>query len=398
LTSTTNGNGHGYRAVSVALFTSLFAGQAALIAMSPVLAQAAHDLHVSTAAAGQLRTVTGLVAGIAALLLGRAAGRLGLGRQLLSAAALLVLGSLASAAAPNFALLAVAQVPVGVGVAVATTAGTLAAAEWVAPQLRTRTLSWALVGQPAAWVVGMPLLGIVGEYSWRAGWIVLPLVAALAAGALVAPRRAEPAAAVQRVGARATLGDPLLARWLASELLANSAWAGTLVFSGALYAESYGSSAGVTGIALALAACAYVCGNLTCRRLTRLEPRRALVSLAALLAVADGLFGILRPSVAVSTALFSFAAYLAGGRTLLTSSFALSTPAELRPTVTSLRAATMQFGYFVGSIAGGLALAIGGYGALGATMGLGFLGAAAMLSEWSLPQRARAALAVAPAD
>ena len=62
--------------------------------------------------------------------------------------------------------------------------------------------------------------------------------------------------------------------------------------------------------------------------------------------------------------------------------------------MTSLRAATMQFGYFVGSIAGGLALAIGGYGALGATMGLGFLGAAAMLVEWSLPHRTRDALAL----
>src|SRR4029077_18693732 len=86
----------------------------------------------------------------------------------------LALGSLASAAAPSFALLAVAQVPVGVGVAMATTAGTLAAAEWVAPELRTRTLSWALVGQPAAWVVGMPLLGLVGEYSWRVGWLPPP--------------------------------------------------------------------------------------------------------------------------------------------------------------------------------------------------------------------------------
>jgi DHA1 family inner membrane transport protein len=398
LTTTTKGTGHGYRAVSIALFTSLFAGQAALIAMSPVLAQAAHDLGVSTAAAGQLRTVTGLVAGITALLLGRIAGRVGLGRQLLAASALLALGSLASAAAPSFALLAAAQVPVGVGVAMATTAGTLAAAEWVAPQLKTQTLSWALVGQPAAWIVGMPLLGFVGDYSWRVGWLALPLVAALAAGALVASRRAQPPAAVRYAGARATLGDPVLARWLVAELLANSAWAGTLVFSGALYAESYGSSAGVTGIALALAACAYVFGNLACRRVTRLEPRRALVSLAALLAVADGLFGMLRPDIAVSTALFSLAAFLAGGRTLLTSSFALSTPAELRPTVTSLRAATMQFGYFVGSIAGGLALAIGGYGALGATMGLCFLGAAAMLADWSLPHRTRDVLAVAPAD
>jgi len=53
--------GHG--AVTGALFLCLFAGQAALIAMSPVLANAASDLHVATATAGQLRTITGLAAG-----------------------------------------------------------------------------------------------------------------------------------------------------------------------------------------------------------------------------------------------------------------------------------------------------------------------------------------------
>ena len=51
--------------------------------MSPVLAEAANDLQVSTAAAGQLRTITGLAAGITALTLGAVAGRIGLGRQLL---------------------------------------------------------------------------------------------------------------------------------------------------------------------------------------------------------------------------------------------------------------------------------------------------------------------------
>ena len=122
------------RAVSITLFTSLFAGQAALIAMAPVLTEAASDLDVSTAAAGQLRTLTGLTAGITALLMGRLAGRFGLGRQLVGASLLLALGSLASALAPSFALLALAQVPVGVAVAILTTAGTLAAAEWVSPE------------------------------------------------------------------------------------------------------------------------------------------------------------------------------------------------------------------------------------------------------------------------
>ena len=188
MTKTTRGDASGgYRAVSIALFLCLFAAQAALIAMSPVLADAAGDLHVSTAAAGQLRTITGLAAGITALTLGAVTGRVGLGRQLLAASALLAIGSIASAAAPSFALLAVAQLPVGVAVAVLTTAGTLAAAEWVAPELRTRTLSWALVGQPAAWIVGMPLVGVLGEHSWRYGWLALPLAAA-AAAILVASR------------------------------------------------------------------------------------------------------------------------------------------------------------------------------------------------------------------
>jgi predicted MFS family arabinose efflux permease len=101
-----------YRAAGIALFLCLFAGQAALIAMSPVLADVASDLHVSTAAAGQLRTITGLAAGITALLLGAVAGRVGLGRQLLAASALLAIASIASAAAPTFPLLALAQLPV----------------------------------------------------------------------------------------------------------------------------------------------------------------------------------------------------------------------------------------------------------------------------------------------
>ena len=75
MTKTTRGDaGGGYRAVSIALFLCLFAAQAALITMSPVLADAASDLHVSTAAAGQLRTITGLAAGITALTLGAVAG------------------------------------------------------------------------------------------------------------------------------------------------------------------------------------------------------------------------------------------------------------------------------------------------------------------------------------
>lgn len=390
--TTRSGTADGHRAVSAALFLCLFAGQSAVIAMSPVLTAAAADLHVSTAAAGQLRTITGLAAGVTALLLGRVAGRVGLGRQLLAASALLAVASVASAAAPTFPLLALAQLPVGVAVAALTTAGTLAAAEWVAPALRTRALSTALVGQPAAWIVGMPLIGALGAHSWRYGWLALPLAAAVAAAILVASRAADPPARSRPAPARAALSDRTLARWLASELLANAAWAGTLVYAGAVFTESYGTSTTLTGCLLAVAAAAYVLGNLLCRRLVNRDPRRVLVLLAALLAVAVALFGAARTDAAASTALLAGAAFVAGGRTLVASAFGLATAPDIRPVVMGLRAATMQFGYFAGSIAGGAALAAGGYGALGATMGLFLLGAAATLVRRPAARRAPARL------
>lgn len=368
----------GHARVSVILFASLFAGQAALIAMSPVLAEAARDLHVSTAVAGQLRTVTGLAAALTAAAIGAVAARVGLGRLLLTGAIMLAFGSIASAAAPSYALLVLAQLPVGVGVAIVTSAGTLAAAEWVPPAVRTQTLSWTLVGQPAAWIVGMPLVGLVGERSWRYGWLVLPLVAAVVAALLVAPRAGARPAASRPAPIHAALADRAIARWLASELLANTAWAGTLVFAGALFTESYGTATATTGCLLAVAAGAYVAGNLASRRLVQHEPRRVLVLLASCLALVDALFGSARIGIAPTTMLFASAAFLAGGRTLVASAFAISTPPDLRPAVTSLRASTMQLGYFGGSLLGGAALAGGGYDALGVAMGLCFAGAASL--------------------
>ena len=357
--------------VSAVLFLCLFAGQAGAIALSPVLAEVARDLDVSTATAGQLRTVAGLVAGITALALGRLGARIPLGRQLLIGSLLLALGSLASAAAPSIAFLAAAQVPVGAGIAILTTAGTLAAAEWVPAERRAATLSWALIGQPAAWIVGMPLLGVAGGQSWRYAWLVLPLVTALLAGAAVARHggSSEVSATSATPPMRAVLEAPGVGRWLAAEMLVNTAWAGTLVYAGVLFVESYQVSSALTGTVLALGACAYVSGNLAFRRLLGRGSMQLLVRLSIALGVATALFGAFRPSLLVSLALFSVAAFAAGARTLTSSTFGLSIAPELRQAAMAMRAASMQFGYFTGSFAAGAALAMGGYLAFGATIG-----------------------------
>src|SRR5690242_19734045 len=74
---------------SPVLFLCLFTSQAALLVLSPVLPAVAHDLGVSTATAGQLRSLSGLTGGITAVLLAMAPRRPGL-RDLLSGGVTLV--------------------------------------------------------------------------------------------------------------------------------------------------------------------------------------------------------------------------------------------------------------------------------------------------------------------
>src|SRR5215218_6755482 len=141
---------------SAVLFACLFASQSALLVLSPTLIDVARDFGVSTATAGQLRSISGATGGVTALVLATAPRRPGL-RELLSlGAALVALGSGLSAAAPSFTVLAAAQGVLGVGIGLLVAVGVAAAGEWPAPARRPHVLAWAIAGMPAAWIAGMP--------------------------------------------------------------------------------------------------------------------------------------------------------------------------------------------------------------------------------------------------
>ena len=114
---------------SLVLFACLFASQSGLLVLSPILVDVAREFGVSTATAGQLRSISGATGGVTALVLATAARRPGL-RELLSlGAALVALGSGLSAAAPSFTVLAAAQAVLGVGIGLLVAVGIAAAGE-----------------------------------------------------------------------------------------------------------------------------------------------------------------------------------------------------------------------------------------------------------------------------
>jgi predicted MFS family arabinose efflux permease len=365
----------GPRVVGVALLAALAASQVALVVLNPLLPDVARDLDVSVATAGQVRTLSGLTAGLAALSAGLWAARLGLRGLLLLGVATIAAGSIASGVAPDFPVLVVAQMLVGFGIGLSYSAAVAATAEWAPDGERSRVLAIALLGPPLAWIVGMPLIGLLGEVSWRVAWLVIPVSTAAVATALVLRRPATPPAET-RAGLRAVFGYPGVVRWSSGELLAFSGWAGALVYVGALLVDSYDLSIAATGLALGFGALVYVPGNLLFRRWVDAYSRRLLVALALAAAATVVVLYAVRPSVWFSVASFAALSFIAGGRTLAGSARGLGLAPELRLGVTGVRTAALQSGYFVGAAAGGAALASGGYTEVGVAFALLFLGAA----------------------
>lgn len=360
------------KAIGLTLALCLAASQSALLILTPILASLAGDLGVSTAAAGQLRTISGLAAGTTALLAGLLSSRVGLRELLAGGVALIAAGSALSAVSPTFATLAGAQVLIGVGAGLSYSAAVAAAAEWAAPEERSRVLAAALLGPPLAWVVGMPIAGVVGDVDWRYAWLAVPLMAALAAlAALFRLPRSAPAA--QKARLRTVFEQPGVIGWSLGELAAYSAWVGTLIFVGALFVESYGLSVTATGLVLAVGALVYVPGNLLFRRWVDDHPRTLLIGLALGSAIVVAALGAFRESTWSSLVIFSVLSFLAGGRTLAGSARGLDLAPELRLGVTGVRTAALQFGAFVGAGVGGLALAAGGFGAAGAAFAVLFV-------------------------
>jgi MFS transporter, DHA1 family, inner membrane transport protein len=380
---------------SLVLFACLFASQSGLLVLSPILVDVAREFGVSTASAGQLRSISGATGGATALILAAAARRPGL-RELLSlGAALVALGSGLSAAAPSLVVLAAAQAVLGVGIGLLVAVGIAATGEWPAPAQRPHVLAWAIAGMPAAWIAGMPVIGTVADYGWRATWIAVPAAAALITLALVRMRPAD-ASSHHVGGSVAAWRRPEVARFAGGELLANAAWAGVLTYSGALLLESYSISPAVAALGLGLMATAMLPGTFTARR----RAANATLGLLAVLTAFQGASVLalcgLRPSVGVTLALLAVMAFVNGWRSMIASAFGMDTAPKDRLTLMSMRAAANQLGYLLGAAAGGLALALGGFPALGLTLAALFAAAvlvhvpALVRTPTPIPQQAAA--------
>lgn len=337
------------------LVVALFAAQAALLVLGPVLPDVGAEFGVSVAVAGQARTASGVAGLLTALAIARRAGRVTVVVVVRAGLAALIAGSVASAAAPSLAVLLAAQILVGAGAGAVVAGGLAAAARWSRPAHRARSVALVSLGQPVAWIIGQPLAGVLGSLGWRWAWLAGPALASVLALALLRSPASPPPATGHARGSLRT--------WAAGELAAYAAWCALLVYVAALLRARHGISPATAGLVLGACSVAYLPAALAVGRLADDARRASVPVLGAACAALALALGFAEGPLWLTACCFAILVAAAAARQVASSIDGLGAAAHPLASM-GLRAACTQAGYLTGAAGGGAALTFAGTGGL----------------------------------
>jgi predicted MFS family arabinose efflux permease len=358
-------------ALAIAVLTSgvVVVGAQAFV-LAPLLPDIAAGLAASAAEAGRALSAYGAGIVASALLLGRRLDAVSRRAVLLAGMSALTVAAAGSAAAPNWPLLALAQLVGGVGVGVVLPATYALAAELAPPDAGARATGRVLTGWSIALVAGVPLATVLGDtVGWRAAFGALALLCA-AQVALYVLLPATPVTGPGRGALGAALRAPGVLALLIGVLAYMAAFYGVFAFVGVEVRAVHGGGATTAGLVALGYGLGFGIAAGADRILDRLGTARLVAPTLALLAAVY---------LALAATIGAFALFLAValvwglvnhvGLTLLLSRLAGVAPG-LRGAVLSLNTAATYGG---AAAAGALA------GPLYEAAGFGWLAAAAAL-------------------
>lgn len=373
--------------------------------LGPVLRDIANDLDVSVGAAGLLLTAYAAAAALVAFFAAPLLDRFGRRRVILFSITTLAIGTFASAAAPNFWLLLACRALAGIGVAGLQPAVMAAVGDYFPYSERGRAMGWVVAANTVAGIVGVPVGAVLADvFSWRITFVMLGTITA-AVGVVFATRfpRIEPAAAVQlRSDYRADYLSVLRNRF-AVVLIVSNAMVSFAVFSwftymGPFLIDEFGLSTGELGPVLAAGSFGVLVGSFGGGRIADKIGKRPVIIAAGF---GQALFTALVANVilGVGMAILLYFLWAVPGGARISGSMALTTEMlpEKRGTLMAINASGQQIGIMSGAAAGGLAVAIGGYGLAGlmsAAVGI----ASTLLVLWFVDERAATASRPASAE
>jgi predicted MFS family arabinose efflux permease len=366
------------------------ASQASMASIPPLFVGISESFDTTIGSVGQVRSISALTAVLSTLLVGGWLHKHGARPVMLVGGLLGAAGAALSGLAPSLLVFGFAQAITGVGICFLLSSGFAGAGEFFAPEARDWAIGWVVALQSLAWIVGVPIVGVLAEaFSWHYGFIVPAAFCLIAAAtALVFAPKLDPhmRAADERTGLLAALADRGARRWTIGELLAFGVWTAEITYIAAFYSKEFNLSEALVGVLLPLGSLAFMVGSTTAARVADRFSKRSLLvaSTLAMGSIALALFNF-HPFLLITLALAIGMGIAAGLRAVGSSTLALDQLPGKPGAMMAARTGATQIGYLVGASVGGVILNQSGFGALGAFMVVGMAVSAVVMA--GVPQR-----------
>ncbi|MCS0634593.1 MFS transporter [Streptomyces sp. LP05-1] len=336
------------------------------------------SLRVSEGTAGLTLTVTGLVGAFSAPLVTSAVGRIDRRLVLCSLMVLLAAANVLAAWSPNFAVMMVARVLIGIGMGgVWSLAGGLGMRLVPAKSAGPAT-SMIFSGIAIASVLGVPAGAYIGELAgWREAFLAvagLALVVTAAMAVLLPPLPAEEAVALG--GVMRLFGNARVATGLAVVALLVTGHFAAYTYVRPILEDVSGVGASMIGTLLLVYGIAGIAGNFLVGARVGRSVRGTLLLLSAALAASVLLVPLLGLSVAGAAILLVVWGLAYGGVSVSTQTWLALAAPQAREGVTSLFVGVFNGAIALGAFAGGRV--VDGFGTrsvlwLGGALALGAL-------------------------
>ena len=349
----------GVAAVAGATFTVVTSEMLPVGLLTPI----GDALGVTEGAAGLTLTITGLVGAVSAPLLTPLLGRFDRRTVLCALMAVLMVGNLLAAWAPNFAVMVAARVLVGIGMGGVRAIAAGLAVRLVPPKSIGSATSLIFSGIAVASVLGLPAGTYLGELAyWRSAFVAMGVLApvVLVALAVLLPRL--PAEQEIRLGG--------VLRLCADPRVRTGPGVVALLFTGHFAAYTYvrpvleevsGASAGMIGTLLLVYGVAGVAGNFAAGAGAGRSP---LLVISAVLAATVALMPVFGGSVLTAGALLAVWGPAYGGVSVSTQTWLPASAPEAREAASALFVGVFNGAIALGALLGGLAADVAGVNAV----------------------------------
>jgi len=367
------------RLVLFSLLLSRFATASPGALLGLLLVDIGLDFNRPVAIMGQIQTVSSMVAVVFALLMGILSVKYSHRKLILLGLLSYNISTLGCGLSPNYTIMLLLFSLTGIGSAMVLPMSTTIVTDLYSPEKRGSVLGYLMASLSISFIIGAVIIGYIAElFGWRVAFLgyAFPLFLLsfiLSIYSLPSKFGGDHHGEGNRdylAGFKAIRENKSAIASLIVVVLANASFQAILLYGTAFTRTRYDLSSGFASVMLLIGATLFTMGAVMGGRVLNRFGRKNLAVITATIAGIFTMFFSIMPSFWLTQLLIWLSLWFVGMRVTAFTTLELEQVPEFKGTMMSVDSAFSSLGSALGSIIGGAALQLSGYGLMSLTLGV----------------------------